>query len=128
MPDIYDQHKAAFANVSAYVSLSDHSSFPKAPERFATIAFKFPKDGAGRLYAYVHVFGQPMVRGFAASGGYDKHSAAVANAISKITERGDCDGTDAASLESFCRALATAGGSYWDRKLAAVGFTVLQAV
>lgn len=76
MSDIYDQHRAAFANVSAYVIL-------RGGERVATIAFKFPRDGAGRLYAYVHWIGVPMVRGFAAGGGYDKRSAAVADAAQK---------------------------------------------
>lgn len=37
--NIYDQHKAAFANVSAYTIM-------KGGERVATIAFKFPRGGA----------------------------------------------------------------------------------
>lgn len=44
---IYDQHRKAFSNVSAYVVMAGE-------QRCATIAFKFPKDGAGRLYAYMH--------------------------------------------------------------------------
>lgn len=47
MAKIYDQHRAAFSNVSAYVITLDG-------EKVATIAIKFPRDGAGRLYAYVH--------------------------------------------------------------------------
>lgn len=56
MTDIYDLHSKAFARVSAYVVLD------KSGERVATVAFKFPADGAGRLYAYVHWIGVPMVR------------------------------------------------------------------
>ena len=74
---IYDQHRAAFSNVSAYVVM--HGG-----ERVATVAIKYPRDGAGRLYAYVHWLGVPMVRGFAGGGGYDKRSAACASAARKL--------------------------------------------
>lgn len=46
MPDIYDHYAAAFANVSAFVVVRDG-------EKVAAIALKFPRDGAGRLYAYL---------------------------------------------------------------------------
>lgn len=120
MADIYDQHQAAFAHVSAYVIARDG-------ERVATIAFKFPADGAGRLYAYVHWLGVPMVRGFAGGYGYDKKSAAVADAIRKTPEgfrHRDCSDKG----EAFYSALAKDDGSYWDRRLQDAGFTVWQAV
>jgi len=136
MTDIYEQHRAAFANVSAYVILKDG-------ERVATIAFKFPRDGAGRLYAYVHWIGVPMVRGFASGGGYDKRSAAVASAVARIKPR-DVSSFHDGSLRNmteialaqvdrertikFVAALSDCGGSYWDRKLEQAGFTVIQAV
>ena len=82
MPDIYDQHKAAFPSVSAYVVL--HNG-----ERVATIAFKHPRDGSGRLYAYVHWLGVEMVRGFAGGYGYDKHSAACADAAQRAISEGN---------------------------------------
>ncbi len=124
MPDIYDQHAAAFARVSAYVILRNG-------ERVATIAFKFPADGAGRLYAYVHWFGVPMVRGFASGYGYDKRSAAVASAANKIDlsqmrdpdwQNGFVDGG------RFRNAVKVDDGSSWDTNLTRAGFTVLQAV
>jgi hypothetical protein len=118
MSDIYDLHSKAFARVSAYVVL--HNG-----ERVATIAFKFPADGAGRLYAYVHWLGVPMVRGFAGGYGYDKRSAAVADAVRKIPD--DIAGKDGAR-QAFIEALERDSGSYWDRRLEAAGFTVLQAV
>lgn len=62
MADIYDQHAAAFARVSAYAILKDG-------DVVARIAFKFPADGAGRLYAYVHWIGTEMARGCASGGG-----------------------------------------------------------
>ena len=123
---IYDQHDAAFKNVSAFVILKDG-------ERVATVAFKFPKDGAGRLYCYLHVLGLPMVRGYAGGYGYDKKSAALADAASK-----QC----AVKLESwqtpegYTKEYATAqaikacltSGHSWDHDLREAGFVVLQAV
>lgn len=119
---IYNQHAAAFANVSAYVILHDG-------QRVATVAFKYPRDGAGRLYAYVHWIGSPMVRGFAAGGGYDKHSAACAAAVRKIGNYSDDAGNDASKLWlAFVGALAVDDGHRWNEQLRRAGFDVLQAV
>ena len=125
MPDIYDQHKAAFANVSAYVVAKDG-------ERVATIAFKFSKDGAGRLYAYVHWLGIPMARGFAGGYGYDKRSAAVANAVKKLGPAQAAaalpNARELAARAAFASALTANDSGYFDRKLELAGFTVWQAV
>ena len=118
MTDIYDQHAAAFAHVEAYIILKDG-------ERVATIAFKFPRDGAGRLYAYVHWLGLEMARGFASGYGYDKRTAACANAAWKMT---DAPERDVDTFETFLSALRRRGGATWDRALRDAGFTVLQAV
>ena len=123
MTDIYEQHKTAFARVSAYVILRNG-------ERVATIAFKFPADGAGRLYAYVHWLGVPMVRGHAGGYGYDKRSAATYNAARKMSttvEEGAALDTSP-SRKAFYAALTTDDGHYFDRRLQDAGFTVLQAV
>lgn len=125
MSKIYDQHKAAFRQVEAFVILKDG-------ERVATIAFKFPADGAGRLYAYVHWIGLEMVRGHAAGGGYDKRTAACAHAMVKMPKlpRVCTDGInlrDAAYLD-FRRVLSADTGLTWERQLCDAGFTVLQAV
>ncbi len=134
MTDIYDFHTKAFRNVSAYVVLKDG-------ERVATIAFKFPADGAGRLYAYVHWLGIPMVRGYAGGYGYDKRSAAVANAVRKgdlvssVKARADelniapTDGRPWHDhVAAFVDALENDSGSDWNDRLTSAGFTVLQAV
>ena len=42
MTDIYEQHDKAFSRVSAFVILDSKG------ERVATVAIKFPADGAGR--------------------------------------------------------------------------------
>ena len=120
MADIYDQHKAAFPNVSAYV-------IARNGEKVATIAFKYPRDGAGRLYAYVHWLGVPIVRGFAQGYGYDKVTAAVESALPKMVmsvvfpNREDQDAFISAIREDK-------SGHYWNNRLEEAGFTVWQAV
>lgn len=124
MTDIYDQHANAFKHVSAYVILKDG-------ERVATVAFKFPRDGAGRLWAYVHWIGTEMVRGHAGGYGYDKRSAAVANAARKMIDPKMQDGRPlpmANNYRGFIAALLPDDGHYWDNRLRDAGFTVLQAV
>jgi hypothetical protein len=128
MPDVYDQHKAAFSQVSAFVILDG------AGERFATVAIKFPRDGAGRLYAYVHLIGVQMVRGHAGGYGYDKRSASVAAAIAKIPvpliSQAPDDHADRLRLnrEKLQAAVPAMDSDDWTRALEKSGFRVLQAV
>ena len=114
--NIYRQHDAAFANVSAYCIARDG-------KRVATVAFKFPRDGASRLWCYVHLFGAEMVRGYAAGYGYDKQSAACASAASRI----DAEAFDDLRVE-FLDAMRKDDGMGWDRNLRDAGFDVWQAV
>jgi hypothetical protein len=125
---IYTQHDAAFRNVSAYIIM-------KGGERVATVAFKFPRDGAGRLYCYLHVSGLPMVRGYAGGYGYDKKSAAFTDAAHKqrsvkLESWQTADGykEQRAISETFYSAVAGRDGYDWDHNLRKAGFTVLQAV
>lgn len=123
MTTIYDLFDKAFNRVSAYVVLD------KEGECVAKIAFNFPADGAGRLYAYVHWFGVPMVRGFAGGYGYDKRSAAVADACAKAIKTIKPEPDDVNfDRATFFRVLASDGGEYFDRKLRDAGFTVIQAI
>lgn len=128
MTYIYDAHRKAFAKTAAYVIVHEG-------ERVATIAFKFPSDGAGRLWAYVHWIGLEMVRGYAGGFGYDKCSAACANAAGNLlavyqapqevsTRVRALD----AGFEAFHRAIAKDGGHAWDSALREAGFDVWQAV
>ena len=114
MPNIYELHDKAFARVSAFVVCRNG-------EKVATVALKFPADGAGRLYAYVHWIGLEMVRGHAGGYGYDKRSAAVASAIGKI----ECIPTDA--MMPFLLAVNDMDSQDWTRALEKAGFTVWQA-
>lgn len=132
MTNIYDQHDKAFNRVSAYVIARDG-------KRVATIAFKLPADGAGRLYVYVHWLGEPMVRGFAGGYGYDKRSAACSAAAKRLARdnptemarrlsRADGYEEELATWRTFRDALTPDDGSTWDRRLEAAGFNVWQAV
>ncbi len=118
---IYDQHDRAFAQVSAFVILKDG-------ERVATVALKFPRDGAGRLYAYVHWIGTEMVRAQAGGYGYDKRSAAVAGAARKALKLYPLTAGVDPSWDAFWKAAAKDDGCDWPRQLERAGFTVLQAV
>lgn len=115
MPNIYDQHRAAFSRVSAYVILWEGTVA-------ATVAFKFPRDGAGRLYAYVHWLGEEMVRGSATGGGYDKRSASVRQAVARMQR------TSWPGHADFLEALAKDNGHAWDDQLREAGFTAAYAV
>ena len=120
--NIYDQHNASFPLVSAYVVLHDGA-------RVATVAHKFPRDGAGRLYAYVHWLGVPMVRGYAGGGGYDKRTAACASAARKLPANLPSGyDANAAAYGRFIDVMRADGGLDWATALTGAGFTVLQAV
>lgn len=125
MSDIYNQHNRAFAHVSAFVVM-------RGGDRVATIAFKFPRDGAGRLYAYVHWLGTEMVRGYASGGGYDKKTAACSAAVARFYKHPDCEKNirehASAHLSGFLYALKADRGPAWDTALREAGFTVWQAV
>lgn len=122
MTDIYEQHQKSFAQVSAYV-IAD-----KKGERLGNVAFKFPKDGASRLYCYFHVFGTEMVRGQANGYGYDKKSAAVRDALDKLKVKDGCD----PGVKKLIHALQTHGPAMdsgnWDNVLRNAGYNILQAV
>lgn len=125
MTDIYEQHRAAFNNVSAYV-ITNRGKY------VGTIAFKFPRDGAGRLYAYVHFLGIQMVRGYAGGGGYDKRSAACSDAAKKMLDglpvNRDWPVEDVAAYDAFRAALSPDDGYTWDSRLQRAGFAVMKAV
>lgn len=121
MADIYKQHEAAFAHVSAYVVARDG-------QRVATIAFKYPRDGAGRLYCYLHALGVPMVRAYAGGYGYDKRTAAAVAAARLIKSHGqECIQTRN-TVDTIKAALSRDDGSNWDRMLRNACLDVWQAV
>lgn len=125
--NIYDLHEKAFQQVSAFVVTKDG-------ERLANIAIKFPASGHAerRLWAYIHVMGIPMVRGYADSYGYDKQSAAILSAIGKLPAIGEgdvmrADWPVACAMIDAMRACADNGRSPLDQ-LRDLGYSVFQAV
>jgi hypothetical protein len=126
MTKIYEQHDSAFSRVSAYV-------VARNGERVATIAFKFPADGAGRLWAYVHWLGLEMVRGYAGGYGYDKRTAACSSAMGPLKAKASAPGEleilrNESALAAFIEALARDAGQHWGGALRDAGFEVWQAV
>ena len=119
---IYDQYAKAFSSVSAYVICKNGT-------RIATVAFRFPRDDAGRLRCFAHVVGAPMVRGYATGYGYDKKSAAAESAFARIDVAdfmtGDPYSDHAATLKA---ALAANEGYVWYRRIRDAGYDVFQAV
>lgn len=116
MTSIYDQHRATFSNVSAYVVMD-------GTERVATIAFKF----GGSVMAYVHWVGLQMTRGRAGGGGYDRQSAACRDAARKI--KGDnIRGPAEERACAFIGAMDRDDGYDWRRHLEDAGFKVWSAV
>lgn len=81
---------------------------------------------------FAHWLGTEMVRGSASGYGYDKATAALADAMRKWptwTEDGNAFGAEqSAGFNAFRLALAHDGGQRWDSALRAAGFTVLQVV
>jgi hypothetical protein len=123
MPNVYDQHRASFATVSAYVVLD------LTGERVANVAVKYPRDGAGRVYCYFHVFGAEMARGFANGYGYDKCSAAAESAVARIKPPEGADWqTHRDTITRIKTALAGGQGVDWARRLQDAGYLVIQAV
>ncbi len=116
-PEIYELHDKAFSRVSAFIIARDG-------EKVASVAIKFPADGAGRLYAYVHWVGLNMVRGHANGYGYDKRSAAVSVALCKIVPEGKASDM----LNAFLGATKDMDSQDWTRVLERAGFQVWQAV
>lgn len=115
MTKIYDQFDAATQDISAY-------AISKGAEYVGRIVFKYPRDGMGRQFAYVQVWGFPMVRGYASGRGYDKHSAAVESAVSVL--EGDPASDKNGHVIAWRTWLSNCDGTRWDDMLKNAGYDV----
>ena len=106
----YQKHDAAFPLVSAGALVING-------EQKGTIAFKFPKDGAGRLTCFLHLHGYPMVCGTASGYGYDKKAAAFESACRFLDDECLLEYPSLAGMDckgyGFEDALKAAGFSYY---------------
>lgn len=121
---IYDQFNAHTPLISAHAILLNGIMVAK-------IVFKLPKDGAGRLYAYIHWFGVPMVRGSASGYGYDKKSSALSRSPAMEpdhVQNGQLVPYQNPAQVKFIEALSKDDGYGWDYHLKAVGFTVYTVI
>lgn len=124
MENIYDQFDAAFRKVAAYCFVH-----PETQQQI-NVCFKYPADGAGRLYCYVHFVHAEMVRGFAGGYGYDKTSAAFINAVNKIEQlsaTGSADFEYRLKMNTEISRIQQVIGKYyngqeWDRLLHDLGY------
>lgn len=118
MSTIYDTHANAFSNVASFVIL-------KGTDLKAKISVKYPKDGAGRLTAYVHWLGVTMVKGTASGYGYDKLSAALFASLSNFPSDTVLEG----DFKAFYNAIASGSNNgTWREQLQKAGFTAIQAL
>ena len=120
---VYDKHSKAFQQVAAYVIVKDG-------KQVGTIAYKFPKDGAGRLSCFLHFHGYNMVTGFAVGYGYDKKSAALESAAShkSLSVKDEYNGLSAIDEYPVIPELQNIGGSDAQAVLSKSGYSLYQAV
>lgn len=83
MSKVYDNLDKATKHISASVILKDG-------EVKGRIIVKYPKDGAGRLYVFIHEYGLECLQGMASGYGYDKTGAAISDAYQQW-EKGNSD-------------------------------------
>jgi len=124
MAEIYEQHDAAFRNLSAYAILHEG-------EHVASVTVKY----GARVWAYVHWIGLEMTRGYSGGGGYDRESAAVANAVGKMPGIGAdhrpawlCGTALGDAYDVFVRAARRDGGARWFDSLERAGFTICKVI
>lgn len=120
--DIYNQFDTAFRNVSAIAILANCAG---EITPIGKICFKFPKDGASRLTCFFHIYGTKMTKGIASGYGYDKKTAAVQDAISKIEFEGKNSIIDNRRLTTMQVAMENAESKGFDAALREAGFTLV---
>lgn len=81
MTTVYDKFDKHFAQVSAWVIVNEQG------EQVGKMSAKYPKDGMGKLYLYLHLHGSEMVQVSASGCGFDKLSVAIQKAGETILKK-----------------------------------------
>lgn len=109
--------------------MSSHAIL-KYGESVGFVLIHYPTDGAGRLKAFVHLYGLPMAYGSASGYGYDKATAAVYAAIKsmEIDDRGikevGAEGMEARRIARLLQDTFTDGGHDYIRQMEDQGLTL----
>lgn len=80
MTTVYDKFDKHFSQVSAWVIVNEQG------EQVGKMAAKYPKDGMGKLYLYLHLYGSEMVQVNVSGCGFDKLSVAIQKAAEAYTK------------------------------------------
>jgi len=116
MADVFAQHDTMFREISAFAIVKDGALTGRVTFRHRA-----------RCTCFFHIFGASMSKGIADGGGYDKASAAAANAVLK--HAGSLTGDGAANVKTLKAAFAAArDGTDWRRTVEDAGFTVFQVI
>lgn len=121
MSKIYDRFDSATSNLSAVGIVRDGHAVGRIVIKFGAAAT-----------AYVQIWGAAMVSGRAGGGGYDKATAAVADAVRKLSvdQVDERRGIERAAMERLCEAFADngAGGTRWMNRLEDRGFVLVNVI
>lgn len=80
MTTVYDKFDKHFALVSAWVIVNEQG------EQVGEMSAKYPKNGMGKLYLYLHLHGSEMVQVSVSGCGFDKLSVAIQKAAEAYTK------------------------------------------
>jgi len=121
MTDIYTQFDKATVSLTAAALVLDGEAVGRVVVKYGAAAT-----------AYVQVWGAAMAKGRATGYGYDKTTAAIADAVRHLilasVSAGDTQAHDAMTRVLSAFADGGAGGERWDTRLRAAGFTVCNVI
>ena len=81
MTTVYDKFDKHFTQASAWVIVNEQG------EQVGKMAAKYPKDGMGKLYLYLHLHGSEMVQVSVSGCGFDKLSVAIQKAADSFVKK-----------------------------------------
>lgn len=81
MTSVYDKQAKHFSKVSAFVIIN------KEGDQKGTMQVKYPNDGMGKLFLYLHLHGTEMVQVSVSGCGFDKLSVAVQKAADAYVKK-----------------------------------------